>query len=218
MEWIWQWEKKVYQWINMGWENSFFNHTIPWTEKEIHFLAPMGLLFAAIFFMGGRKTRIFVIWLVLALGFTHTVNSNIIKNTVKRVRPPYTYKTGEFRLHLVKPEDAPPKDEYSFPSGHASFFFALAMMVTCFYPRLWVGLVMFSLALFMGLSRIYVGVHYPFDVLGGMVVGSGAAFCMVFLERKLRGRKWYESLLNRVTFTSPLPPSEEEVNSSLAKS
>ncbi len=57
----------------------------------------------------------------------------------------------------------------SFPSGHASTFFALAMAVFLF-NRKW-GYYFFIAAILNGLARIYVGIHWPTDILGGMAVG-----------------------------------------------
>ncbi|MEK7114763.1 MAG: phosphatase PAP2 family protein, partial [Patescibacteria group bacterium] len=57
----------------------------------------------------------------------------------------------------------------SFPSGHASVFFALAMAVFLFNRR-W-SYYFFVGAVLNGLARVYVGVHWPTDILGGMVVG-----------------------------------------------
>ncbi len=63
----------------------------------------------------------------------------------------------------------------SFPSGHAAWFFALAMVVW-YANRKW-GIWYFILAALMGIARVYVGVHWPFDILGGAAIGiaSGIA-------------------------------------------
>lgn len=57
----------------------------------------------------------------------------------------------------------------SFPSGHASFFFALAVVIYCYDKRL--GLWFALAALMMGVGRVIAGVHYPADILAGAVVG-----------------------------------------------
>ncbi len=59
---------------------------------------------------------------------------------------------------------------YSFPSGHASFFFALAAAVYCYDKRWGTGL--FVAAALIGLGRIAAGVHYPLDIVGGAVLGT----------------------------------------------
>ena len=58
----------------------------------------------------------------------------------------------------------------SFPSGHAMFFFAIATVVFCFNKR--IGLVAFIAAALMAIARVYVGVHWPSDVVGGAIIGA----------------------------------------------
>ncbi len=64
----------------------------------------------------------------------------------------------------------PSENLQSFPSGHALFFFALAGTLFSFNKKL--GAWYFLAALVMGIARIYVGVHWPSDILGGMVIGT----------------------------------------------
>ena len=58
----------------------------------------------------------------------------------------------------------------SFPSGHAVFFFALATVIYCFNKK--VGGRALGVAALIGISRVYVGVHWPSDVLGGAILGA----------------------------------------------
>jgi len=72
----------------------------------------------------------------------------------------------------------------SFPSGHAAWFFALATVIF-FRNRKW-GIWFFVLALVNGIARIYVGVHWPFDILGGAAIGIASA---IFIHWLLRGSR-----------------------------
>jgi undecaprenyl-diphosphatase len=64
--------------------------------------------------------------------------------------------------------------EASFPSGHTVLAFALAFSIYFYNKKL--GLIFLFLATLVGLGRIYVGVHYPLDILGGILVGALSAF------------------------------------------
>lgn len=64
--------------------------------------------------------------------------------------------------------------EKSFPSGHATVAFAMAFSLYFYNKKL--GVILLILALIVGLGRIYVGVHYPLDILGGILIGFLSAF------------------------------------------
>lgn len=96
------------------------------------------------------------------IGFTaHLTSHKLIKHLFKRHRP-FVKIPG---VHcLVKPPD-----EFSFPSGHSAAAFLMATLLSAFFPVITVPA--FSIAMLIGFSRVYNGVHYPSDVLAGMVLG-----------------------------------------------
>ncbi len=67
-----------------------------------------------------------------------------------------------------------PETGYSFPSGHATAFFALSAAIYCYNKKL--GIWFFIASLLMAVSRVVVGVHYLSDIIGGMILGSVVAF------------------------------------------
>lgn len=64
--------------------------------------------------------------------------------------------------------------DYSFPSGHSAASFSIATTIALNIPRL--SIIVFVLAIIVGISRIYLGVHYPTDVAAGIIIGFGIAF------------------------------------------
>ena len=91
-------------------------------------------------------------------------------------RPPLTHPVPEPLL------DSP--STYSFPSGHATVSFACATVLALAVPRL--RLPLFALATLISFSRVYVGVHYPFDVLAGAALGVAIAIALRMLAAILR--------------------------------
>ncbi len=76
-----------------------------------------------------------------------------------------------------------PETGYSFPSGHASVFFAVSAATFCYNKKL--GIAFFIASLLMNISRVIVGVHYLSDIIGGLALGSIVAFGIYHLvERK----------------------------------
>lgn len=98
--------------------------------------------------------------LAMAIGFVLT--NLLLKNIVGRIRP---YEAVEGLTYLVrKPADA------SFPSGHSTCSMAASLTMFAMLPRK-MGIPALVLGILVCLSRLYVGVHYPTDVLAGMLVG-----------------------------------------------
>ena len=71
---------------------------------------------------------------------------------------------------------------HSFPSGHTAVAFAAATVLTWLVPR--AAPAFFALALAIGYSRIYVGVHWPLDVIGGAVIGTATALLLLVIARR----------------------------------
>jgi undecaprenyl-diphosphatase len=71
----------------------------------------------------------------------------------------------------------------SFPSGHMTFLFALAAVVYFFNKKF--GIAFFILSFLVGLARVFVGIHYPFDILGGIIIGVlSVVLLKIFIRRR----------------------------------
>ncbi len=112
--------------------------------------------------------------LLLAVGLASLINTGILKKAIPRERPSNL-------------PDALPQESFfhnSFPSGHTATSFAIALTIlflTWRTPRAWWGAIALVWAALVGLSRIYRGVHWPSDVLGGALVGLGCAALVAIL-------------------------------------
>ncbi len=119
-----------------------------------------------------KKTRRGGFDTLVCLATSTIFNDFVLKNLVARIRP---YEIINSLVLMV-----PAESSFSFPSGHTSVSFAAATALTFAFGKK--GAWAFIPAALMGFSRLYVGVHYPTDVLGGMVVGTAIAaltYCLL---------------------------------------
>jgi undecaprenyl-diphosphatase len=98
----------------------------------------------------------------------------LFKNTINRKRPYLVIpEVHTFWRKLLK--------DCSFPSGHTTAGFSLAVIIAIHFPSY--SYVSYSLATIVGVSRIYTGMHYPTDVLSGAFLGTGFAFLTQIVKR-----------------------------------
>ena len=175
----------------------YFNrmHT-SWTDVLFYYISnrfvwiPLYLLLAFFLFRRYRKKAWIVVAAVVISVFLSDQSCNLIKRTVQRPRPSHNIELVD-QVHLVaKPDGTLYKGgPYGFPSSHAANAMALAFIVVVFLTRektLWT-LLMFFWMLLVSYSRIYLGVHYPGDIIVGWCVGAIWSGLIIF---GLQKSKW----------------------------
>ena len=169
-------DRKLFHFFNNALSNPFFDKFMPWVT-DLH-KSPMGLLIllGVVLIWLYRKRWKFLpvaLGLIFCVGFTDVVTYRVFKPLFKRSRPPAV----ETEIQLKTDRYA----GYGFPSNHAANNFAGAAFLSHCYPALkWVY---YSTAAFIAFSRVYVGVHYPMDVVVGSILGFifGLCFFKIFL-------------------------------------
>lgn len=111
---------------------------------------------------------------------TSSLITTSLKYIVNRPRPFVTYPD----IEKLTAADSP-----SFPSGHTSSAFATATSLSLIYPKWYIIASSYTWACAVAYSRMYLGVHYPSDVLAGAIIGSGSAFLCYKANEWLRKKK-----------------------------
>lgn len=130
------------------------------------------------FFGWKRKWQLLPLILFIAIVITlaDQTSVHLFKNVVQRIRPCHE-PSLEGLVHLVNNKCG---GQFGFLSSHAANSFGVAILISLWFQRKWLTFVMVTWGLLIAYSRIYLGVHYPGDVLAGSLWGAG---CGWFIHR-----------------------------------
>ena len=132
-----------------------------------------------------RHALLVLLMVAVAVLVADQVSSGLIKHLVERLRPTHD-PSLENAVHVINGYRG---GMYGFVSSHAANFFAIATLVTLIMRRGLVAVALYGWGLVQCYSRIYLGVHYPGDILGGMIVGLLAGWLVWCLMRWVQ-RRW----------------------------
>ena len=173
------WDQQVGEtWAQLRWEplTAFFVLVSAWWVK-----APLFVVVGGVADLRARRRFPRATASAATAVATAALLAGLLKELVDRLRPAFADPT--FTAAVTTP------DTPSFPSGHATTAFAAAVAVSSFFPRLRVPLL--ALATLVGVSRVYLGVHFALDVLAGAALGTAigltVAWSLRSASRRVRG-------------------------------
>jgi undecaprenyl-diphosphatase len=168
-------DRSLFYFCNQSMRNWLFDVVFPFLtdlNRKPVALVIVGILWVLLLLKGGRHGRIAALLLVPTIVLSDHLSSSVLKFIIERARPCHELAN----VHLLVGCGS----GYSFPSSHAVNNFAGALVLSYFLPR-WTW-AFFSFAALVAFSRVYVGVHYPSDIIGGAIIGMiiGAAVLTSF--------------------------------------
>ena len=164
----------IQEYIRQDWMEGFW--------KGITMLGDSGWFWIALslLLMVPRRTRWIGITSLAAIVIGALITNVTLKNLVARTRP---YEVVEGLVLLIEKQR-----DYSFPSGHTCASFAAAGVYWRMLPKKF-GIPLVILAAMIAFSRLYVGVHYPTDVLAGLLIGLFAAWAARHMQKYVRSHR-----------------------------
>lgn len=178
---ILEWDGELLLWIQE-------HIRMEWLSPVMKFITHLGdsgfvwiiLTLVLLIFKGTRKEGFLC---ACSLLLVLLINNIILKNAIARTRP---YEVVEGLQRIIEAQS-----DFSFPSGHTASSFAAAVVMFMKLPKQY-GIPAMILAVLIGLSRLYVGVHFPTDVIGAALIGTAGAVFVCKLAEYITAKKGEE--------------------------
>lgn len=160
-------DAQLFQLINSHWSSPSWDFFFLALRNK-YFWLPLYLFIIAFFSLNfGKKGWIVILGLLITAGIADATSARLLKRNIKRTRP-----CNEVQLE-GKVRALVPCRGYSFTSNHATNHMAMSVFLLLVlgraFPRVRIPLL--AWALLVGYAQIYVGIHYPTDILGGWLLG-----------------------------------------------
>ncbi len=201
-------DTKVFILFNERIHNPVFDVVMPILTNLAHhwyFWVAVVIIWVSMIIFGGKRGRAFSTLIPFVMAVSDQTSSHLIKHLVNRPRPCWLINGHPLVPHerLLQGRLGSP----SFPSSHSTNMMALATLLIILYPKKW--WLWLLIPLIIGYTRVYVGVHFPGDVLGGYAVGFGST-CFVVWVSTLLGLKWSDPKTEKAAERKENLPADTE--------
>jgi undecaprenyl-diphosphatase len=186
-----QWDVALFKLINQTLSATWLDGFMIFCSSKYGWLPLYGLLIFLFFRNQPWKTGVFhVLLMMVAFGISDSFTSKVMKPYFKRQRP-YITASNYARLPEKSAAEIPKfieenRTNYGFVSSHASNFFAIMLLASMLLNyRSYRRYILLLIAALVAYSRVYLGKHYPLDVICGGLVGCGIAMGLFFIYHRL---------------------------------
>ncbi|MBN2349236.1 MAG: phosphatase PAP2 family protein [Bacteroidales bacterium] len=169
-------DTRLFLFLN-GFHSPFWDTVMWWISGKIQWLPLYLVLIGWMIYRYKWKTLYILLFVIVLITLSDQGSVKLFKDVFQRLRPCHTPEIQQF-VHIVNNKCG---GSYGFISSHAANSFALAMFTTQLFKNKIYTYFIFSWALIVSYSRIYLGVHYPGDILGGAAWGICCGLVVFYL-------------------------------------
>lgn len=175
------WDEEAFLVINRDWVTPVLDWLLVPARNPLTWIPIYAFLMLFLTINFKKRGWVIIGMVVLCFIVTDQLSGHVIKPLLQRVRPCNDAYLAEYVRQLV-----PCGSGYSFTSNHASNHFGISVTLMLLIGRLswWVKPILFFWAILVAYAQVYVGLHYPIDVIGGAVLGTLSALTLYYLLRK----------------------------------
>lgn len=173
-------DQQLFSLINGEMTSGILDQILVFWRNKYSWIPLYVFILSFVFLNFKKKAYWYTLFLLLTFGVSDTMSSKVIKPLVERPRPCHHNSGVEEARLLVNCGSG-----YSFTSSHATNHFAIAFFIIFTFGRRrkWVSVPLFIWATLVAYAQVYVGVHFPLDVICGAVLGV----CIAFMMKELFG-------------------------------
>ncbi len=178
-------DTRLFLFLN-GKHNDFFDVLMWWASYKFTWVPLYGFFLFFIWKKYGKKSFLLLISILIMVLISDQISVQVFKNVFMRYRPCYNENIKQL-VHLV---DGYCGGQYGFISSHAANTFALAVFLSFVFQKKYFSVLVIFWAILNSYSRVYLGVHYPSDVVFGALLGCIVGYIVfrlfIIAEQKLQ--------------------------------
>lgn len=165
-------DQELFYLLNNQWTNPIFDYILPVWRDKLFWLPVYFFIISFTVYNFKTKGYMFIVFLLLTVGVADITSSHLIKKSIERLRPCQNPEVLEERV-LVSCSSG-----YSFTSSHATNHFAMSMFLIFTLARRssYLKWILLFWAASVSYGQVYVGVHYPLDIISGAILGTLIAY------------------------------------------